>query len=63
MKATLKVLTLLFMALMPHASSVTVGSMHNGNCYPFMGNDSGTSVGVSIDWHAGDVRLRDHRSC
>src|SRR5271169_1442482 len=53
MKTTLKLLTLfalLSMTLMLHASSVTVGSMDSGNCYPFMCNDSGTSVGQSIDY-------------
>lgn len=53
MKATLKLLTLialLSMTLMLHATSVTVGSMDSGNCYPFMCNDSGTSTGVSIDY-------------
>lgn len=53
MKATLKLLTLialLSMTLMLHAASITVGSMDNGNCYPFMCNDSGTSTGVSIDY-------------
>ena len=36
----------------PHNSptSNTVGSMDSGNCYPFMCNDSGTNVGVSIDY-------------
>src|SRR5271169_4242912 len=53
MKTTLKLLTLfalLSMTLMLHASSVTVGSMDSGNCYPFMCNDSGTNVGQSIDY-------------
>jgi hypothetical protein len=53
MKTTLKLLTLfalLSMTLMLHATSVTVGSMDGGNCYPFMCNDSGTSVGQSIDY-------------
>ena len=53
MKATLKLLTsfaLLSMTLMLHASSVTVGNYDGGNCYPFMCNDSGTNVGVSIDY-------------
>ncbi len=53
MKTTLKLLTLfalLSMTLMMHASSVTVGSMDSGNCYPFMCNDSGTNVGQSIDY-------------
>jgi hypothetical protein len=53
MKATLKLLTLialLSMTLMLHATSVTVGSNDGGNCYPFMCNDSGTNVGVSIDY-------------
>jgi hypothetical protein len=53
MKATLKLLTLftlLSMTLMLHAASVTVGNYDSGNCYPFMCNDSGTNVGVSIDY-------------
>jgi len=53
MKTTLKVLTLatlLSMTLMVHATSVSVGSPDGGNCYPFMCNDSGTNVGVSIDY-------------
>ncbi len=32
------------------ASTVTVGSNDGGNCYPFNCNDSGTSVGQSIDY-------------
>lgn len=35
---------------MLHATTITVGSMDSGNCYPFMCNDSGTSTGVSIDY-------------
>jgi hypothetical protein len=31
-------------------ADVTVGTDNNGNCYPFMCNDSGTSVGQSIDY-------------
>jgi len=53
MKIALKMLTLfglLLMTLMLHASSVTVGSMDSGNCYPFMCNDSGTNVGQSFDY-------------
>jgi hypothetical protein len=53
LKTTLKVLTvltLLSMSLMLHATSVSIGSMDSGNCYPFMCNDSGTSVGISIDY-------------
>lgn len=53
MKSILKVLTLvavLSATMLMHASSVTVGSMDSGNCYPFMCNDSGTSVGQSIDY-------------
>jgi hypothetical protein len=53
MKTTLKLLTLfalLSMTLMLHATSVSVGSMDGGNCYPFMCNDTGTNVGVSIDY-------------
>lgn len=33
------------------AASVTVGSNDSGNCYPFTCNDSGTSVGQSIDYY------------
>jgi hypothetical protein len=53
LKTTLKMLTLLAllsMSLMLHATSVSVGSMDGGNCFPFMCNSSGTSVGVSIDY-------------
>ena len=32
------------------AAAVTVGSYDSGNCYPFSCNDSGTSVGQSIDY-------------
>jgi len=32
-----------------YAGSVTIGTADTGNCYPFMCNDSGTSVGQSID--------------
>lgn len=32
------------------ASAVTVGSFDSGNCYPFNCNDSGTSLGESIDY-------------
>jgi hypothetical protein len=32
------------------AAGVTVGSFDSGNCYPFNCNDSGTSVGPSIDY-------------
>ena len=52
-KTSLKLLTLfalLSMALMLNASSVTVVSMDGGNCYQFMCNDSGTSVGQSTDY-------------
>jgi hypothetical protein len=31
-------------------TGVTVGNFDNGNCYPFMCNDSGTNVGQSIDY-------------
>src|SRR5690242_20193839 len=31
-------------------ADITVGSNDSGNCYPFMCNDSGTNVGVSIDY-------------
>jgi len=51
MKVILKVLAciaLLSLTALLHAS-VTVGNYDSGNCYPFMCNDSGTNVGVSID--------------
>ena len=53
MKATLKVLActiLLSIPMLCAAASVTVGNYDSGNCYPFMCNDSGTNVGVSIDY-------------
>jgi hypothetical protein len=31
-------------------ADVTVGNYDDGNCYPFMCNDSGTSSGVSLDY-------------
>ena len=31
-------------------TSTTVGSFDSGNCYPFMCNDSGTNVGVTLDY-------------
>jgi hypothetical protein len=31
-------------------AQVTVGTFSGGNCYPFLCNDSGTSVGQSIDY-------------
>jgi hypothetical protein len=45
-KATLAIL--LLFGTIAYADSVTVGSPNDGNCYPFMCNDSGTSSGVSI---------------
>ena len=53
MKATLKLIVctlLLSIPMLCAPLSVTVGSYDSGNCYPFMCNDSGTSVGVSIDY-------------
>jgi len=52
MKLTLKILAvvcLLTIGVAMHAD-VTVGTYDTGNCYPFLCNDSGTNVGVSIDW-------------
>src|SRR6516162_3424580 len=43
-------LVIVFAATFAHATSITVGSMDSGNCYPFMCNDSGTSSGVAIDY-------------
>ncbi|MGZ4787057.1 MAG: hypothetical protein ACXVZV_06115 [Terriglobales bacterium] len=31
-------------------ADVTIGNFDAGNCYPFMCNDSGTSIGPSIDY-------------
>lgn len=53
MKATLKVIActmLLSIPMLCAPTSVTVGNYDSGNCYPFMCNDSGTNVGVSIDY-------------
>jgi hypothetical protein len=53
MKAAFKVIActmLLSIPMLCAPLSVTVGNMDSGNCYPFMCNDSGTSVGVSIDY-------------
>jgi hypothetical protein len=53
LKTTSKLLilfALLSMTVMLHATSVSVGNMDSGNCFPFMCNSSGTSVGVSIDY-------------
>jgi hypothetical protein len=52
MKTTLKallVLCVLSFGVLMHAD-VTVGNYDSGNCFPFMCNDSGTSVGQSIDY-------------
>jgi hypothetical protein len=46
-KITLLVIVLA--ATFVHATSITVGSMDSGNCYPFTCNDSGTNSGVSVD--------------
>jgi len=49
----LSIATLLLVALAAtsaFATTVTVGNYDSGNCYPFMCNDSGTNVGVSIDY-------------
>ncbi len=53
MRAVSKFLALalvLGLGLFASAGTVTVGNNDSGNCYPFMCNDSGTSVGVSIDY-------------
>ena len=54
MKLRVAVLVLVgLVALSPtgvFASSLTIGSMDSGNCYPFLCNDSGSSVGVSMDY-------------
>lgn len=53
MKATLKIIActmLLSIPMLCAPLSVTVGNYDSGNCYPFMCNDSGTNVGVSIDY-------------
>jgi len=53
MKATLKLLACMMLLSIPMLCaplSVTVGNFDSGNCYPFMCNDSGTNVGVSIDY-------------
>ena len=53
MKLALKTLALALLVsscMMLSASTVTVGNYDSGNCYPLMCNDSGTSVGVSIDY-------------
>jgi PEP-CTERM motif len=46
------VVTVAMLALsqVSRAGSVTVGNFDNGNCYPLMCNDSGTSSGQSIDY-------------
>lgn len=48
LKATL--LMVVLSATSVFATTVTVGNMDSGNCYPFMCNDTGTNVGVSIDY-------------
>ena len=47
--AALAAMTVAFVAA-PAAADVTVGSSDSGNCYPFVCNDSGVSVGQSIDF-------------
>lgn len=55
----MKINTLLFgaafaigasLAALPASANVTVGVGTSGNCYPFECNDSGTSLGQSIDY-------------
>ncbi len=48
--AAVAALTLALGSMPAEAGSVTVGSPDNGNCYPFECNDSGASIGVSIDY-------------
>jgi PEP-CTERM motif len=53
MKIALKTLALALLVsscMMLSATTVTVGNYDSGNCYPFMCNDSGSDVGVSIDY-------------
>lgn len=52
MKSVSKItlLVIVLAATFAHATSITVGSMDSGNCYPFMCNDSGTNSGVAIDY-------------
>ena len=54
MKTTAKgliLLSLLSAGVLLHAgSSLTVGTYTNGNCYPLMCNDSGTSSGITMDY-------------
>lgn len=52
MRTTLKGLLLLAVLSMCVAAyaDVTVGNYDSGNCYPFMCNDSGSNVGVSVDY-------------
>lgn len=53
MKLALKTLALALLVsscMMLSATTVTVGNYDSGNCYPFMCNDSGSNVGVSIDY-------------
>jgi hypothetical protein len=41
-------LVVLLSATTLFAAPFTIGSMDDGNCYPFMCNESGTNVGSSI---------------
>jgi hypothetical protein len=52
MKKALKGLALLFVlsASVLLNANVTVGTYNTGNCYPFLCNDSGTSVGTTMDY-------------
>src|SRR5215471_14121134 len=69
MKNTVKGLLLLIVlsaGVLLHAD-VTVGTFTTGNCYPFLCNDSGTSVGPTIDYQqayshtafSGAIRITD----
>lgn len=53
MKTTIKsliLLSLLSAGTLLHAGSLTVGTYDNANCYPFTCNDSGTNMGVTMDY-------------
>jgi hypothetical protein len=43
------VVCLFAVAVVLHAD-VTIGAPNNGNCFPFLCNNSGTNVGVAMDW-------------
>ena len=53
MKTTIKgliLLSVLSAGVLLHAGSLTVGTYTNGNCYPLMCNDSGTNMGITMDY-------------